>query len=511
MLVQEFLERTASRTPDKIALICGAQRLTYADIEAKANSFAAYLVNMGFHRGDRMAIHLANSVEAVISIFGTLKAGGVFVMLNPTIKTDKLVTILNNCQASAICANANLPEFYQNLHSDVPSLKIMIHNDHLVNSADSKWVTGLINFSEVVVNQYEHQPSKVNIDLDLACLVYTSGSTGDSKGVMSDHSNIDFATDSIISFLGNTADDIVLSCLPLSFDYGLYQLLMVFKFGGTLVLEKGFVFPAVILKRIQDEHVTGFPGVPTIFAILLNTDLSNYDLSSLRFITNTAAALPVSHIKKLRDKFPQARLFSMYGLTETKRTLYLPPEELDKRPGSVGIAIPGTEVWLEDELGNRLEDGQIGELVVRGRHVMRGYWNAPEATAMRFRPGQLPNESLCYTDDLFRRDAEGFYYFVSRKDDIIKTRGEKVSPVELERVLYEIEGVIKAAVIGVPDDILGQAIKVFLVCKDCSVTQKDVLGYCRNHVEDYMVPKTVEFLSELPMSESGKIIKTALT
>ncbi len=189
----------------------------------------------------------------------------------------------------------------------------------------------------------------------------------------------------------------------------------------------------------------------------------------------------------------------------------MPPEELNRRPDSVGIAIPGTEVWLEDEAGNRLGAGQIGELVVRGRHVMRGYWHDPESTAARYRPGPIPNERICYTGDLFRMDAEGFYYFVSRKDDIIKTRGEKVSPVELERVLYGINGVIKAAVIGVDDEVLGQGIKAFLVSEDPTLTSEAVLAYCRDHVEDYMIPKSVEFRQELPMSESGKIVKTELS
>jgi len=511
LLVQEFLERSTARTPDKVALICGDQRLTYAEINDKANRFATFLVQQGLQRGDRVAIYMQNDTAVVISIFGILKAGCVFVVLNSTTKNDKLIGILNNCQASGIVADAKKPELYINLLHDVPSIQVLVHNDNLKPAEEFEPAEGLFNFSEVAQTECLAQFPKVNIDLDLACLVYTSGSTGDSKGVMEDHSNVDFATDSIIHYLENNADDIVLNCLPLSFDYGLYQLLMVFKFGGTLVLEKRFVFPAAILKKIQQEKVTGFPGVPTIFAILLNTDLSKYDLSSLRFITNTAAALPVSHIQKLRQKFPDAKLYSMYGLTETKRTLFLPPEELDRKPGSVGIAIPGTEVWLEDELGNRLGAGEIGELVVRGRHVMRGYWQAPELTAARYRQGPYPNERVCYTGDLFRMDEDGFFYFISRKDDIIKTRGEKVSPVELERVLYGLEGVTKAAVIGIPDEVLGEAIKVFLVCEDSALTEKDVLIYCRNHVEDFMVPKYVELVDQLPMSESGKILKTALS
>jgi acyl-CoA synthetase (AMP-forming)/AMP-acid ligase II len=327
---------------------------------------------------------------------------------------------------------------------------------------------------------------------------------------MSDHSNVIFAASSIIQYLENTANDVVINVLPLSFDYGLYQLLMTFKFGGTLVLERSFAYPAQVLKVIEKERVTGFPGVPTIYAILLQMDLSPFNLSSLRYLTNTAAALPPSHILQLRQKFPWVRLYSMYGLTETKRTLYLPPEQVDRRPGSVGIAIPGTEVWIEDETGNRLGAGQVGELVVRGRHVMRGYWEAPEATAQRYRPGPLPGERLCYSGDLFRLDEEGFLYFVGRKDDIIKSRGEKVAPKEVENVLYAIQGVIEAAVIGVPDPVLGQAVKAVLVVDGVELSEAQVLAYCRAHLEDFMVPKYVEFRDELPKTTSGKIKKTDL-
>jgi long-chain acyl-CoA synthetase len=285
---------------------------------------------------------------------------------------------------------------------------------------------------------------------------------------------------------------------------------MTFSFGGRLILEKGFTYPAQILKRMEQEKVTGFPGVPTIFSVLLPMDLSVYDLSSLRYITNTAAALPVSHIQRIGEKFPQARMYSMYGLTETKRTLYLPPEELERRPGSVGIAIPGTEVWLEDEEGRRLPAGQTGELVVRGRHVMRGYWCDPKMTAERFRPGPVPGERLCYTGDLFRTDEEGFLYFVSRKDDIIKSRGEKVAPKEVEAAIYKLEGVQLAAVVGIPDPILGQAIKAFVVTDGRAMSEADVLRHCRANLEDFMMPKLVEFRDELPMTSSGKIKKTDL-
>ena len=326
---------------------------------------------------------------------------------------------------------------------------------------------------------------------------------------MCDHSSMLFAANSIISYLHNTADDVVLSVLPLSFDYGLYQLLMTTIFGGTLVLENGFAFPARTLDRIAEERVTGFPGVPTIFAALLNMDLTQFDLSSLRYITNTAAALPPSHIQKLRDKFRGVTVFSMYGLTETKRTLYLPPEQLDRHADSVGIAIPGTEVWVERPDGSRADAGETGELVVRGRHVMRGYWRSPEATAERFRPGPLPGERLCYTGDLFRMDEEGLLYFVGRKDDIIKTRGEKVSPREVENVLHCLPGVIEAAVVGVPDPMLGQAVKAVVVA-EAGVTRAQILAHCRANLEDFMVPKYVEFEDRLPTTASGKVFKKGL-
>jgi amino acid adenylation domain-containing protein len=506
MLVQEFLEQSADRTPTKNALICDGQRLTYTQVEAQANRLANALRAQGVQRGERVVIFLPNSVEAVVGIFAALKAGAVFVVVNHTTKQDKLAYILNNCQASALIADGRQADLAQRLAQTIPSLKATILTSAKITPP------GLLSYESLQTREaYPAQrPPKINIDLDLACFIYTSGSTGDPKGVMSDHSNVDFATGSIISYLRNTSDDIVIDMLPLSFDYGLYQLLMTFKFGGTLVLERGFAFPAAILRRVAEERVTGFPGVPTIFAVLVQMDLSPYDLSSLRYLTNTAAALPAVHITQLRAKFSWATLYSMYGLTETKRTLYLPPDQLDARPGSVGIAIPGTEVWIEDERGNHLGVNQVGELVVRGRHVMRGYWGDAALTAERFRPGKIPGERLCYTGDLFRMDDAGYFYFIARKDDIIKSRGEKVAPKEVEVVLYEIPGVVEAAVIGVPDPVLGEAIKAFVVLDRAELTEADVLRHCRSRLEDLMVPKFVEFCCELPKTSSGKIKKTDL-
>jgi len=511
MLVQNFLENSAKRLPDKTALICGTQRFTYAEIDQKANSLANGMREFGVGRGDRVIIFVPNSVESVLGIFATLKAGGTFVVCNHTTKKDKLLYILNNCRATAILTNRRNEQLIRELQPQVPSLKFgLIAGPPRDASEIEKGVIPIVDVQSFLDSTSNIQPPSVNIDLDLAGLIYTSGSTGDPKGVMEDHSNIDFATNSIITYLENVEDDIVLNVLPLSFDYGLYQLLMVFKFGGTLVLEQSFTYPAAILKKMEDEKVTGFPGVPTIFAILVQLDLSTYDLSALRYLTNTAAALPPSHIQALQKKFSWATLYSMYGLTETKRTLYLPPDQLNIRPGSVGIAIPGTEVWIEDEEGQRLGPGEIGELVIRGRHVMRGYWENPEATAKRYRPGPMPGERLCYSDDLFRMDEEGYLYFVGRKDDIIKSRGEKVAPKEVEITLYKIPSVVEAAVIGVPDPVLGEAIKAFVVSEDSELTEAKIIAFCRANLEDFMVPQQVEIRSELPKTTSGKIKKTDL-
>jgi amino acid adenylation domain-containing protein len=509
MLVQHFLEQSAQRYPDKVGLVCDGRRLTYAELDAMANRLANALITGGVRRGDRVGIYLQNTVEAVIGIFATLKADAVFVPVNPTTKLDKLTYIANNCQMSALLLDARDLAMSDVLCQDVPALRMRVVCGNAQDSASAH--TDAIAFETIQQDCSDHAPRASNIDLDLACLIYTSGSTGDPKGVMSDHSNVVFASGSIMNYLENTADDIVITLSPLSFDYGLYQLLMVFRFGGTLVLERGFAYPADVLKRIETERVTGLPGVPTIFALLIQQDLTQYDLSSLRYLSNTAAALPPSHILELQNKFPHARLYSMYGLTETKRTLYLPPDQLRIRPGSVGIAIPGTEVWVEDEQGHRLGAGEIGELVVRGRHVMRGYWNNEEATRARYRPGPTPGERLCYSGDLFKMDDEGYFYFVARKDDIIKSRGEKVAPKEVEIVLYQLPGVTEAAVVGVPDPVLGSAVKAFLVSNNPELTEKAVLAHCRKNLEDFMVPRYVEFRAELPKTSSGKIKKTDLT
>lgn len=506
MLVSQFLERSARRFPDKTALVVGDDSYSYAQLNQHSNRIAHTLIGAGVQKGDRIAIHLPNSAEAAIAIFGVLKASAAFVMVNPSVKPKKLDYILRDAGIRSVFVPSHKVGKLDTVFADAG-----VQTAITVGDSDAAVATGptrYLSWQSALAESSDQDPTVGVTEGDLAALIYTSGSTGDAKGVICAHENVVFASGSIIEYLGNIPGDIVINALPLSFDYGLYQLLMVFRFGGTLVLQDGFAFPAVILRQVERHKVTGLPGVPTMFATILNLDLGRYDLSSLRYLTNTAAALPVSHIERLRRAFPQAELFSMYGLTECKRALYLPPEELDRRPGSVGIAIPGTSAWIEDEDGIRLEPGHIGELVVQGRHVMGGYWNKPEASR-RFQSSDNPAERLLYTGDLLRQDDDGFFYFVGRQDDIIKSRGEKVAPKEIENVLYELEGVLEACVIGEADPLLGESIKAMIVADGANLSKQEILRHCRRHLEDFMVPHVVEFRDSLPKTDSGKIVRSS--
>ena len=511
-LLHGFLINDAEKYPDKEALVFNEQRLTYSEINNKSTQLANSLLEMGLSRHDRVIIYLDNSIETIISILGVLKAGGAFVVLNPLIKSSKFDYIIKDSGAKIIITHSR--------KYDVVLEAINFHNK------DKKiiWIGSAIDdvnnfgFNELIECQPINASKKLKfqmekiIDYDLAALIYTSGSTGEPKGVISSHHNMISAARSIIEYLENSPEDIILNVLPLSFDYGLYQMIMSILFGGKLILETSFMFPLKILQAIEDENVTGFPIVPTIVALLLKMkELERYKLNSLRYISNTGAAFPIPHIQKFNKLFPHVKIFSMYGLTECKRISYLPSDQIQKRPGSVGKAIPNCEVFILDENGNEVQQGEIGELAVRGSNVMRGYWNSPELTQKVYKPGKIQGETLLFTGDLFRQDEDGFLYFLGRKDDMIKSKGERISPKEIENKLCEIPGVAEAAVIGVPDEILGQAIKAFIVKKESnSIDQNYILQFCLRNMESFMVPKFVEFISELPKSPNGKVDKKIL-
>lgn len=515
MLVSEFLEQSTDTTPGKTAVIFRGKRYRYLEIDNLANRVANSLLDGRLEKQERVGIFQDPAPETVVSIFGALKAGGIFFVVNPQVKAGKLEYILNDCQASVLVTDQRHFREVADSLDRCPSIRTVVVSgkEGRKELSTANGNIEVISFSDILDQYPAVRPGKRGIDIDLACLIYTSGSMGIPKGVMSTHQSVTAAASSIIEYLENTPKDIILSVLPLSFDYGLYQLLMAFKFGGTLVLEGSFVYPYPVIDLIVKEKVTGFPIVPTMAAILLKLkNLDKYDFSRLRYISSTGQAFPPHHIQKLRELFPQTRIYSMYGLTECKRVSYLPPEDLDRKPGSVGKAMPNTEVYIVDENNKQIkEPGVVGELVVRGASVMRGYWNLPEETAKVYRPGPIPGERVLYTGDLFKMDEEGYLYFIGRRDDMLKVAGERVSPKEVENVLYGMAEIHEVAVVGVEDEILGQAVKAFVSFKKGSqLGEDDIIRFCSRRMESFMIPKYVEILEELPKSSHGKIAKKEL-
>jgi len=508
-LLQDYLTHAARLAPAQCALVCGNERVTYGTLEAQSNALANVLVERGVARGDRVMVYADNRVETVVAFWAALKANAVVTLINPLTKADKLGYLIRDCRPSVLIAEDRLSRSW------LPALCEHVRTVALIGSAEpapAMPVAQVLRWEDALAQKpIGVPPASRNIDIDLAAIVYTSGSTGEPKGVMLTHRNMLTAATSISSYLALQADDVIFSALPLAFDYGLYQMILSVRAGARLVLERSFAFPAKTLKLMKAEGVTGFPGVPTMFALLAELKGSgSIDLPTLRFVTNTAAALSLKHISALRALFPDARIYSMYGLTECKRCTYLPPEDLERKPTSVGIAIPNTELWIVDDQGRPVGPDVVGQLVIRGATVMKGYWEKPEATAERLKPGPVPGEQVLWTGDLCRLDRDGYLYFVGRMDDIIKSRGEKVAPKEVEAVLLEIEGVKEAAVIGVPDDILGQAVKAFVVLEHpWTLTEKQLLRECTERLES-LVPKVIQIVASLPRTDTGKIKKTDL-
>ena len=507
MLVDDLLRGTASRLPDAGALVAGGRRLTFAQLDSAVDQVAAGLASLGVGRGDRVAVFLENGVDAVLAMLGAMRAAAIAVPLSPAIKADKLAYVLRDAEPAALVTDGRRASTALDACQRVAQRPALVRTSpHAEPSVASANVTSF----DALRAGGGKPPVHPRIDLDLAALIYTSGSTGRPKGVMLSHAGVIAATTSINGYLQNTPADVILDALPLSFDYGLYQLFLAFQAGARIVLERSFAYPNVVLQLMAREGVTGLPIVPMMAGLLQRHDLSAVDLSALRYITNTGAALPPAHIAALSAKFPHVRLFSMYGLTECKRVSYLAPEEIDRRPTSVGKPMGDVEVFVAGENGTLLAHGE-GELVVRGSNVMPGYWRAPEETARRFRPGFFPGEQLVFTGDRFRIDEDGFMYFQGRLDDMIKSRGQLVSPKEVENVLYEIPGVTAAAVVGIDDPLVGTALKA-IVCLGAptDLSARDIQVHCARRLEDFMVPDSVEFVDALPTTESGKIIRRAL-
>ncbi len=515
-LIHHMLRTSADRLPNKEALVHLDHRLTYQQVAARVTGLASGLREAGLRRGDRVGIYLDPSIPQALSIFAVSQAAGVFVPINHLLFPDQVVHIANDCRMTALVTTPARLATLAPVLKRVPSLEFLVLTDAADRTDDLRLPVhafeALCELSGPLARRDDA------IDKDLAAILYTSGSTGKPKGVMLSHANVVAGSSIVSTYLEITERDRILAILPFSFDAGLNQLMTAFQQGGTLVMMT-FVFAREIVAMLARERITGLAGVPTLWSLLAqpNSSLARTPLPDLRYITNTGGAMPQTVLRALRQALPSTRIFLMYGLTEAFRSTYLPPEELDRRPTSIGKAIPNTEILVVNEEGRPCKPGEVGELVHRGPTVSLGYWGRPDLTAQVLRPHPfLPpevggDEKVCYSGDLVRMDEEGFLYFVGRRDAMIKSSGYRVSATEVEEVLYQSGKLRGAAVIGVPDELLGQAIKAFVVPRDGEIVDPAALiEFCAGRMPRYMVPASIEVLDELPKTSSGKVDYPAL-
>jgi long-chain acyl-CoA synthetase len=511
-LLGEALFISTKHNPSKTAIISKGKEYTFSELKECAERLAAYLVRSGIMKGDRVAIAMENSWQTIVSIYGTTLSGAVFLVINPQTKADKLGYILNDSGAKILISSSILKQELSFALLDVITVQEVIITGDEKQIVVTDPIFRISNFESIISEEKQAIGMPNIIPNDLAALIYTSGSTGFPKGVMMTHQSMVFTSWSLIEYLRLSEEDRLMLLLPLAFDYGLYQLLMAITVGGTLIIEQSFIFPASIYRDIEKYKPTVFPGVPTIYAMMIASAKENpLIFSCIQKVTNTAAALPSEFIPDLKKIFPNALIFKMYGLTECKRVCYLEPELVDIKPQSVGKAIPGTEVFLLNAEGSPVSNGESGILYIRGPHVMLGYWNKEELSREMLKQGNLPGERILCSNDLFKMDEDGFLYFQGRTDDIIKTRGEKVSPIEIENVIYKIDGIKEVAVMGIPDEIMGELIVAHITTHETArLSEKEIQKECMNKLEVFMVPQKVIFLKSMPKSPNGKIDKKEL-
>ena len=514
-MIHHMLRASSSRLPGKEALVHGNERLTYAEVWQRASSLAAGLRKLGLKRGQRAGIYLEASIPQALSIFSISMAGGVYVPINAMLFPEQVLHIARDCGMTVLITSQAKLRDLRPILDQIPSLEFLI-----VVSAEP--VTGLplpsFSFDDLARSAAPATWSDDGISKDLAAILYTSGSTGRPKGVMLSHVNIMAGSSIVSTYLEITEQDRILAVLPFSFDAGMNQLMTAFQQGSTLVLIN-FVLANEIVSVLAKERITGLAGVPTLWSLLAqhHSTLKQTPLPHLRYITNTGGAMPQNVLATLRQYLATTKIILMYGLTEAFRSTYLPAEELDRRPTSMGKAIPDTEILVLNENNQPCAAGEIGELVHRGPTVSMGYWNQPETTNQVLRPNPLlpPElgdcERVCYSGDLVKRDAEGFLYYVGRRDTMIKSSGYRISPTEVEETLFQSGRVRHAAVIGIPDGVLGQTIKAFVVPLNSEpIDTAALLAFCSEKMPRYMVPKSIEVLPELPKTSSGKVDYPAL-
>lgn len=505
-LVQDMLRATAAAGPDRPALIDGDRRLSWGDIDRLSDRLAAALQRLGVGHGDRVGILMPNCAEVVIAIFGIAKAGGVIVVINPASRVERAAFLTRDAGIGTVIASTE----GQRLLADVRRTGTPLRSVVWAGTPSAR-DPGDMSMAEATAHAAIPRPVN-QTDHDTCTIVYTSGTTGEPKGVMQTHRNVCSTALANTTFLRNTPDDIISCVLPLAFSYGLCQIFGAALNGHCLLIERSFTFPFDVLKRIELHRATGFPALPTIYARLIQmAPFAGIDLSSLRYMTNAAAPLPAAHVRHIRELFPNVAFYSMYGQTECIRATYLDPGLIDAHPDSSGKAIPGCEATVIDDRGEPAPPGAVGELVIKGPNVMKGYWNRPEATAQKIRETGTPGIRLLHTGDLFRADHEGLLYFVGRTDDVFKVRGEKVSPREIENALCELPEVAEAAALGIDDPVDGQAVKLVLVLREgMTLPEQRIRQHCKARLEAIMMPKVIEIRSSLPKTDAGKLNRIAL-
>lgn len=489
-------ESVARRQPDATAIAWRRCTWTYAQLFAASERVRNAVVAFGVERGERVALLVRNSPQYAALYYGILGAGCVSVPLNAQERAPVLARQIQHCTAKLVIAEREHPE-YSALVEAATSLGVQVVSISLRGDGESfATFVSEIDPSMAGAASRETQPD------DLATIIYTSGTTGRPKGVMLSHGNLAANTSAIIAYLQLTPADRGLCVLPFHFSYGNSVLHTHLSSGATLLIEDNFAFPKVTVQRMKDEAVTGFAGVPSTFALMLNScDLRTFDLKALRYVTQAGGAMPRPLIQRLREQLGHAQLFIMYGQTEaTARLTYLPPEQLDAHFGSVGIPLQGVEIKIVDDHGRDGGPEQRGQICARGANVMQGYWNDAAATAEAIHDGWL------HTGDLGYKDAAGFLYIDGRAVDMIKVGAFRVSPQEIEEVIAAIPAVAEVGVTAVADDILGHSIKAVIVPRaNTSLDAMAVKAHCRQQLAAYKVPKTVEFATVLPRTSSGKI------
>ena len=512
-LLHQLVFRAAERMPDRSALTYDGPTLGYAGIAEQVRRFADGLIALGLQRGERVGIYLEKRFEMVAAAFGAPAAGGVFVPINPLLKAEQVGHILRDCSVRVLVTSLQRFALLAPTLAQCRDLRHVV----LTDAAALPAVAGIGTHRFGDLCDAPRAAWHRVIDIDMVAILYTSGSTGKPKGVVLSHRNMVAGAKSVASYLENSADDVLLAALPLSFDAGFSQLTTAFHVGARVVL-LNYLLPKDVLNAMVRERVTGLTAVPPLWIQLTQLRWPETVTNHLRYIANTGGRMPLETLNALRAVLPNTKVFLMYGLTEAFRATYLPPEEIDRRPDSIGKAIPNAEILVLREDGTPCAPNEPGELVQRGALVGMGYWNDPERTAERYRPlpgreaGLVQPEIAVFSGDTVRMDEEGFLYFVGRRDEMIKTSGYRVSPNEVEEVVYGTQLVGECAAFGVPHPTLGQAIVVVATPRDgARLTAQQLLAACRERLPIYMVPAHVDIRSGLlPRNPNGKIDRKAL-